>query len=99
MDSPLMDADAKERPLWAWITEEEDSLRRYHAEIDRLLAEYFESGMFEKEFDAMAERIRSFQIKDPTAFYPLEAAETDCQILKGFCLQRAAEIRRQLRES
>ena len=96
IDAPLFDTVPSDRPMWAWIAEEEDSLAQYHAVMDELVANYFESGRFEAEIDAIYALIEPYQAKDPTAFFSPEESRAACQDLKAFCTDRASAVRAQL---
>ncbi len=96
VDAPLFDVEPQERPMWTWITEEKDSLTRYHQIMDKLAEDYFESGRFEKEIDSTYELIEPYQAKDPTAFFAPEASQESCKALKTFCMDRASSVRHQL---
>lgn len=85
--------------MWTWITEEKDSLDMYHAIIEKLAAEYFESGRFEKEIDSACRLIEPYLEKDPTAFFSLEESQMGCQELKAFCMDRTSSVRKQLNDS
>jgi Ni,Fe-hydrogenase III component G len=82
-----------------WIAEEENNLDRYHAAMDDLVSDYFESGRFEKEINTIYSLIEPYQAKDPTAFFPPEEFKNDYQDLKTFCMERAAGVRDQLNEN
>ena len=96
IDTPLFDVIPQERPIWTWITEKSEGLSRYHEIMDKLTAEYFESGRFEKEIDSICELLKPYQEKDPTAFFDSEAMQAGCQNLKAFCVDRASSVRNQL---
>ena len=96
IDTPLCDAELPQRPMWAWIVENNDTLQAYHAAMGELLEKYFESGRFVQEIDAVCRLIRPYVYHDPTAFYPPERFDQEVESTKAFCLCRAESIRRQL---
>ena len=96
IDSPLSGASEKDRPMWSWITSSEEYLQKYHEAFEKLISEYFESGEFEKEIDALYEMLLPYIEKDPTAFYTAEEFTTAYETLKETCMLRAQSIRLQL---
>ena len=98
VDEPLYDTNPQERPLWAWIPADEESRKQYHAVLDELLKNYFESGRFEEEINRMYSLIEPYKAKDPTSFSTMEETLADFQKLKAFCMERAAAVRSQIGE-
>ncbi len=96
IDTPLSGADADSRPMWSWISENEEYLEKYHEVYNELLTNYFESGEFEKQIDAIYEMILPYVEKETSAFYTADEFKTGHKTLKQFCLLRAESIRAQL---
>ena len=96
IDSPLSNTDESQRPMWSWIMSDQSYTDQYHAVLDQLLSDYFESGEFEKEFDRVVEMIRPYVEKDPSAFYTADEFDAAGAMLKQFCLLRAESVRKQL---
>ena len=96
IDTPLVCVTEDARPMWRWIVSDDAYREEYHQTLDRLTADYFESGAFEKEIDTLYEMIRPYEEKDPTAFYSPEEFETAYRTLREICMLRAASIRLQL---
>ena len=96
IDTPLSGADADSRPMWSWISENEEYLEKYHEVYNELLTNYFESGEFEKQIDAIYEMILPYVEKETSAFYTADEFKTGYKTLKQFCLLRAESIRAQL---
>jgi len=96
IDTPLSGSTLSDRPMWAWIAEDETYLDKYHEVYNELLTNYFESGEFEEKFDAIVSMIAPYVEKDPNAFYTYEEFETATENLKSFCSLRAESIRKQL---
>ena len=96
IDTPLIDTEEKDRPLWAWIMREEKYRQEYHDVLSALIKGYFESGVFEDEFNALQGMLVPYQEKDPNAFYSKEEFQKGCDVLRQFCLRRAQSIRKQL---
>ncbi|MCD8007182.1 MAG: CotH kinase family protein [Oscillospiraceae bacterium] len=97
IDSPLDSGVSEDdRPMWSQLASNEEYLEMYHSYLDELVTNYFESGRFEEEFDALVEMIRPYVESDPTAFYTVEEFDEATATLKEFCLLRAESIRGQL---
>lgn len=96
IDTPLSGSQESSRPMWSWITSNENYLEKYHQVYDELLTNYFESGEFEKQIDAVYEMILPYVEKDPTAFYTVDEFKKGYTTLKEFCKLRAESIRAQL---
>ena len=99
IDAPLTNASLADRPMWSWIAESQEYLARYHQMYDELIQDYFESGRFEEEMEAIHDLIRPYVEKDPSAFYSPERFEQAYEALKIFCALRAESIRKQLNGS
>ncbi|MBQ9291562.1 MAG: CotH kinase family protein, partial [Clostridia bacterium] len=96
IDTPLIDAEEKDRPLWSWIMQKVKYRREYHDVLSDMVESYFESGQFEKEFKARQAMIAPYAEKDPNAFYSYEEFKIGCDVLRRFCLKRAESVRKQL---
>ncbi len=96
IDTPLSGAEEDSRPMWSWITENEEYLEQYHEVYDELLTNYFESGAFDEEIDRIYELILPYVEKDPTAYYTADEFQTGYETLKSFIDLRAESIRKQL---
>ncbi len=96
IDSPLAIVKEEDRPMWAWIIEDEDYQKQYHRAMDDLVASFFESGKFAEEVEQTKELLYPYVQKDPTRFYSEEAFLQGTETLKQFGLLRAESIRKQL---
>ena len=96
IDTPLVDTRPEDRPMWAWIVEDDTYRKAYHDAFDVMLTEYFESGVFDRAYDETIQMILPYVEKDPTAFFTLEEFKNGSAALKRFCKLRAESIRRQL---
>ena len=95
IDTPLSASDDSSRPMWSWITSDEQYLEQYHKVYDELLS-YFESGDFDTEIDRVYEMILPYVEKDPSSFYTADEYQKAYKTLKEFCHLRAESIRKQL---
>ncbi|MBR1582279.1 MAG: CotH kinase family protein [Spirochaetales bacterium] len=98
IDSPLFGVDEESRPMWAWIVRSGEYLNRYHAVLDRFVADYIESGRFEEEARAVHEMLLPYVEKDPTAFCSADECSEGYKVLVEFCKRRAQSVRWQLDE-
>ena len=96
IDSPLSGATEESRPMWSWIVSNDEYKEKYHEIYNQLLTDYFESGEFDKEIDALYEMLLPYVEKDPTAFYSVDEFKQAYSTLKEFCNLRASSIRAQL---
>ncbi len=96
IDSPVSGGNTADRPMIAWIFENEEYTNLYHQIFDEIITEYFESGYFEDMIEEVSSMIAPYVEKDPTKFCTIEEFETGISTLKEFCLLRAESIRGQL---
>ncbi len=96
IDSPVSSGDISQRPMVAWLFDSEEHTQLYHQAMDRLIAEWFESGYFQELMDQTAALIGPYVQRDPTAFCSYEDFTTAVETLEKFCLLRAQSIRGQL---
>ena len=96
IDSPVSGGNTQERPMIAWIFENEEYTELYHAYFEEFITEYFETGYFEDMMDELSAMIAPYVEKDPTKFCTYEEFQTGISTLREFCLLRAGSIRGQL---
>lgn len=96
IDSPVSGGNTEDRPMIAWIFENEEYTELYHQYFAEFISEYFDSGYFEDMIDSVSAMISPYVEKDPTKFCTYEEFETGISTLKEFCLLRAESIRGQL---
>ena len=96
IDSPVSGGNAEDRPMIAWIFENEEYTELYHQYFAEFIEEYFDSGYFAEMIDNVNAMISPYVEKDPTKFCTYEEFETGIATLKEFCLLRAESISGQL---
>lgn len=96
IDSPVSGGNIKDRPMIAWIFENEEYTELYHKYFLEFIANYFDSGYFSEMIDNVNEMISPFVKKDPTKFCTYEEFEKGIATLKEFCLLRAESVSAQL---
>ena len=96
IDSPVYGGDVSDRPMLAWIFENEEYTELYHQYFAEFIETYFDSGYFSEMIDNVKEMISPYVETDPTKFCTYEEFETGIDTLKEFCLLRAQSISAQL---
>lgn len=96
IDSPVSGGNTEDRPMIAWIFNNDEYTGLYHEEFDKFISEFFESGYFENMVDEVSSMIAPYVEKDPTKFCTYDEFETGIKTLREFCLLRAESVRGQL---
>ncbi len=95
IDSPVSSGELSDRPMVAWIFEDEQYTQQYH-QVYKEFLQQFEDGSFIALVDETAALISPYVEKDPTAFCSFEEFEQGVAVLKEFCLLRADSVEGQL---
>ena len=95
IDSPLSGASEEDRPMWAWIANNEEYLEQYHESLEKLTS-YILSDEFSSEMDRVYEMLLPYVQDDATAFYTADEFTTGFNTLKEFVTLRAESIKKQL---
>jgi spore coat protein CotH len=98
IDTPLSgtSGSSDSRPLWSFITANEEYLELYHTIYDEFISSYFESGKCTEEITRVYEMIRPYVETDATAFYTVDEFDAAYETLVQFVTLRAESIRKQL---
>ena len=96
IDSPVSGGDASDRPMVAWIFENETYLEAYHAIYAEFVENNLANGWLSAEIERVYQMIRPYAEKDPTAFYTAEELDQAVQTLQTFCKKRAESVQGQL---
>lgn len=96
IDSPISSGNMEDRPMIAWIFENEEYTKMYHQIFAEFISEYFESDYFAAMFDQATEMIAPYVEKDPTKFCTYEEFEKGTNTLREFCILRAKSVKGQL---
>ena len=96
IDTPVTSGSVSDRPLIAWIFEDEDYLNRYHTIYGQFVSKYIESGWLDAEITRVSELIRPYVEKDRNSFFSVEEFDTAVAELKEYCSLRGQSIRLQL---
>ncbi len=96
IDSPVSGGNTEDRPMIAWIFENEEYTDLYHWYFEEFMTNFFANDKFTQMLDDTKELISPYVEKDPTAFCTYEEFETGVATLRQFCLLRAESISGQL---
>ncbi len=96
IDSPVSGGTTDSRPMLNWIFENEEYTQLYHEYLRDFITEYFDSGDFSEDIDAVTSMIAPYVEKDPTKFCTYEEFLSGASALKKFCLLRAQSVSGQL---
>lgn len=96
IDSPVSGGDVSDRPMVAWIFENETYLEAYHAIYAEFVDNNLANGWLSAEIERVYQMIRPYAEKDPTAFYTAEELDQAVQTLQIFCEKRAESVQAQL---
>lgn len=96
IDSPVSGGKIEDRPMIAWIFDNEEYTELYHKYFSKFISEYFESRYFETVIDSVKSMIAPYVEKDPTKFCTCDEFEKGIETLREFCLLRAKSVSGQL---
>ena len=96
IDSPVSGGDISNRPMIAWIFENEEYTNLYHEYFTQFISEFFDNGKVEKIIDDTVETISPYVEKDPSKFCDYDSFVLGASTLKKFCMLRAESVSRQL---
>ncbi len=95
IDSPV-DGTLSDRPMVAWIFENEEYTALYHQIYQEFIDQWFTSGYFEQLLNDTVDLISPYVEKDPTAFCSYEEFQQGVEALRAFCELRAESVSGQL---
>ncbi|MDE6662379.1 MAG: CotH kinase family protein [Lachnospiraceae bacterium] len=96
IDTPISGGSIEDRPMLAWIFNNDEYTELYHQYFKKFITEYFDNGYFAEMIDSVSEMISPYVEKDPTKFCTYEEFKTGSSTLKEFCLLRVQSISSQL---
>lgn len=99
IDTPVSGVSMEDRPLISQLLAVPEYQEQYHAYLQEILDEYFNSGLFLSTIRTIDNRISPYIQNDPTAFYTYEEYQAGVEALKEFGLLRAQSIEGQLNGS
>ena len=96
VNTPASGETMRNRPLYHNLMKNDAYFARYHACLDQLLTEYFESGRYEAVIRQVQALIAPYVQTDPTAFCSYEDHQLAVDTLLEVCSLRAESVRGQL---
>lgn len=96
IDSPVSGGSVEDRPMVAWLFQDEETTAQYHALFDQFLTEFLENGVVTEEIQRVTEMITPYVERDPTKFCTEEEFQAGSAALAAFCTLRTESIRGQL---
>ena len=96
IDTPVSNSTGNDRPLIAWIFQNEAATARYHEFYSQFIADTVESGWLDQEITRVAEMIRPCVQSDANSFYTAEEFDTAVTALRSYCDLRGQSVRGQL---
>lgn len=96
IDTPVSSSTGNDRPLIAWIFQDEAATARYHEFYSQFIADTVESGWLDQEIARVAEMIRPCVQSDANSFYTVEEFDTAVTALRSYCDLRGQSVRGQL---
>lgn len=92
IDTPVSSGNMSDRPMIAWIFDNEDYTEQYH----QLFNEFINSVDFEKFISETAEMIDKYVQNDATKFCTYEEFQKGVETIRQFCKLRSESIKGQL---
>ena len=96
IDTPVSSGIVSDRPLIAWIFQDEEATAQYHETYSRFIADTVESGWLAGEISRVADLIRPYVEADANSFYSAEEFDTGVEALQSYCALRGESVRGQL---
>ncbi|WP_051226412.1 CotH kinase family protein [Butyrivibrio sp. MC2013] len=97
IDTPLsVTEDSSDRPMFSWITSNEEYLELYHEYYEEFIEQFYESSYLADLIDNTYEMIAEYVDKDPTKFCTTKEFDTAVDTMKSFVELRCQSIRGQL---
>lgn len=99
IDSPVTSGELSDRPMVAWIFENEAYIAQYHALYVEFLETAVANGWLAAEIDRLIALLKPYVEADENAFYTADTFEPAVAELQEFCALRAESIAGQLEGS
>ena len=96
VDNPTFLCEEKDRPLWTVIKNNSAYLEKYHQEIQKLIENYFEKGIFEEKINALSKMIEPEIDSTPLALHRIDEYHRAIEQLKDFNEKRILAVKEQL---
>lgn len=92
-----IDSYKTDRPMIAWIFQNEEYTKLYHEYFEKFIEEYYTNGRMTQIIENAYTLINSYVEKDPTKFCTYEEFKDGVETLKEFCLLRSQSVEGQLK--
>ena len=97
IDTPLSITEGStDRPMFSWITSNNEYLEMYHEYYQEFLEQFYTSGYLTDLIDSTYEMIYEYVDKDPTKFCTTEQFENAVSTIRSFVELRCQSIQGQL---
>jgi hypothetical protein len=96
IDSPTGSTDLSDRPMVAWIFENEEYTALYHEIYQEFIDTWFSNHELETLIEDTVALISPYVEKDPTAFCTYEEFQTGAETIEEFVVLRAKSVQGQL---
>ncbi len=96
IDSPVSGGNTEDRPMIAWIFQDEEYISLYHKIMSEFIIEIFDSNWFNEKFDSVFQMIKPYVESDTSSFCTYDEFLKGAETLKDFCLLRAESVKGQL---
>jgi spore coat protein CotH len=99
IDTPTFTVELENRPMIYQILKNEEYRELYHQYFAGFIADYFESGYFDKFYSSTVEKISPYVKNDLKGFFTYDRFEGGVKELDKFCKLRAKSVRGQLNKT
>ncbi len=97
IDTPLqITEDSTDRPMFSWITSNDEYLEMYHEYYQEFLDQFYTNGYLTELIDSTYNMIRDYVDKDPIKFCTTEEFDTAVETMQQFVSLRCESIQGQL---
>lgn len=96
VDSPVSEGSLEDRPMAAWIFQNETWLSLYHQYYKKFVSDWLENGKLDHMIASVSAQISSYVQKDPTKSCTYKEFEKGAATLREFCRLRAESVNGQL---
>lgn len=96
VDSPVSEDSLEDRPMVAWIFQNENWLSLYHQYYREFVSDWLENGKLENMIGSVSELISPYVEKDPTKSCTYREFVKGVSTLKEFCRLRTESVSGQL---
>ena len=96
IDAPVSGGSVSDRPMLAWIINNEEYLSQYHTLMQSFVDSWFSDGQMAQKISDLAAMLRPYVESDPTKFCTLEEYDAAVETISSFVTLRAEAVSRQL---